>query len=62
MSTYKQGFVLVMEGGELITWVGYADNKEHAEGLAIAYASHKANESVWDMASLPINSQTKETT
>lgn len=37
---------LLMEDGKYITWEGDADDQNHAEGLAIAYATEKTGEQV----------------
>lgn len=37
---------LEMENGQIITWRGFADDQNHAEGLAVAYANEKTGEQV----------------
>ena len=37
---------LSMEDGSYITWEGEADDQNHAEGLAIAYATEKTSKQV----------------
>jgi hypothetical protein len=37
---------LLMEDGKYISWEGDADDQNHAEGLAIAYATEKTSEQV----------------
>jgi len=55
---YKQSYLLVMETGQIIKWTGVADDKDHGEGLAIAYATNKAGCQVWDLCSRPISGNT----
>ncbi len=39
---------LLMEDGQKLTWTGLADDGQHAEGLAIAWANEKTGEQVYD--------------
>ena len=50
----KYSFVVVMETGKLVLWTGVADDNEHGEGQAIAYATDKHCCQVWDIAERPI--------
>jgi len=52
---YKQSFIVVMESGKVIKWTGKADDLAHGEGLAIAYATEKTGEQVWDTCHRPVN-------
>ena len=38
-----------MEDGQTITWEGEGDDLGHCEGLAIAYATEKTGEQVYDL-------------
>jgi len=37
---------MTMEGGTPMTWLGEADDRKHAEGLAIEWATERTNEQV----------------
>lgn len=49
MTTYVNSYriTLTMENKEVIAWEGYADDEDHAEGLAIAYATGRTKEQVY---------------
>lgn len=51
MTTYVNSYriTLTMENKEVITWEGYADDEDHAEGLAIAYATGRTKEQVYEV-------------
>lgn len=51
---YKQAYIVVMENGKLVKWTGFAENKKHGEGLAIAHAVEKEGCQAWDIANRPI--------
>lgn len=51
--SYMQHYALVMEDGRIVLWSGKAEDKNHGEGLAIAYATEKTGLQVWDIASRP---------
>lgn len=51
---YKQSYLLVMESGKIVKWIGYGLDKDHGEGLAIEYAVSKTGEQVWDMCNRPV--------
>ena len=40
---------MTMENGTPMTWRGKADDRNHAEGLAIAWATERTNEQVNDL-------------
>lgn len=49
MSTTTQAYFTIelsMEDGSYITWEDYAEDQDHAEGLAIAYAVEKSGQQV----------------
>ena len=48
-----------MENGELIHWTGYAEDRNHAEELAVEYAINHCNYNydVWDTAFYPVTSK-----
>lgn len=54
MTEYKQALIVVMENGTFVYWTGYAEDRDHAEGLAREYAQEKAGCQVWDIAHCPI--------
>lgn len=58
VSKYKQSYLMVMEDGSIIKWTGYAEDKNHGEGLAIEYATNRdgshPTKQVWDMCNRPI--------
>lgn len=54
MTSYKQALIVVMENGALIHWSGYAEDRNHAEGLAIEYAKDINGGQVWDTAFYPV--------
>lgn len=48
MTTYVNSYRIdmTMEGNETIIWEGYADDENHAEGLAIEYATGRTKKQV----------------
>jgi len=54
MKPYKQKWLLVMEDGRVVFWTGFADDVDHGEGLAIAYATAKYGTQVWDTCRRPV--------
>lgn len=54
MSNYVNSYriVLEMESGKTIEWEGYADDEQHAEGLAMEYANSVNGEQVADLVEL----------
>ena len=62
MSTpYLQSYALVLEDASIIVWSGYAEDKEHGEGLAIEYVNNTYNQQVWDIACIPVTQLTEVT-
>ena len=52
---YKQSYIVVMENGQIVKWTGKGENKEHGEGLALAYATEKTGLQVWDICNRPVS-------
>lgn len=50
----KYSFAICLENGKIVLWTGYAEDKDHAEGLAFSYIMEKYDEQVFDSMSRPI--------
>jgi hypothetical protein len=51
MSNYVNSYrvIIRMENDEVIEWEGYADDSDHAEGLALDYAKARTNEQAYEI-------------
>lgn len=49
----KYAYVVVMEDGKIVKWTGKAEDEQHAEGLATAYAQERNDGQVFDTAKRP---------
>lgn len=48
----KYKIVLELENGKIVCWTGKADNREHAEGLAIACKVRQYNQQIYSIVSV----------
>jgi len=54
MYTFKQKYIVIMESGKIITWIGQATTFKQGESLAITYAIEKSGEAIYASAVCPV--------
>ena len=59
MSYYVNSYrvYMTMENDEVIEWEGYAEDEDHAEGLAIAYAKHRTDSQAYELMEVEVFDQ-----
>ena len=52
MSNHNYILTITLEDMSTVTWYGYADDINHAEGLAIAWAAEQFNQQVYNIETI----------